>query len=423
MKTTSLAIAGGTPAFAHRPPRYPQFSEESLARLTEVLRTGPTQGLSKQNAVVGEFEDAMAEFHEVPHCLSASSGHGALQSALIGLEVTGGDEVVTSPYSWGASVSCILHNGAVPVFSDVDPETGLLDPDQVESSITSRTRAILVPHLYGQPTDMTRIMAVANRHDLAVIEDGSQAHGAKHDGRRLGSFGHASGYSINGVKPLATAEGGYMVTRDPDVYWKATISAQHAGRGELVGRASEPGFPDGLRPLIDSLVYTYRPNIASLVLALDQLTHVDELNDTRRENAMSFAEKLAASDLFRVPEYREADTPVFHMVTLNVAPRYVLQKPAILAALQAEGVPAVTYVEKGLHKSPRLSPAYAGPRVMWTEAIKASGTDPTKMDLPGCDAKVAGSIEIPWNYVERNEELVEDLATAFLKVEEDLQLD
>jgi dTDP-4-amino-4,6-dideoxygalactose transaminase len=417
VNTTELAIHGGRPAFAHKAPRYPRFSAHAFERLVEVISGGPTQGLSRQHPIVGEFEEALAAFHEVPHCLSASSGHGALQSALIGLEVTGGDEVITSPYSWGASVSCILHNGAMPVFCDVDAETGLIDPDQLEACVTSRTRAVLVPHLYGQPSDMTRIMEFANRHDLVVIEDGSQAHGARHDGRRLGSFGHASGFSINGVKPLATTEGGYLVTRVPDVYWKATLSAQHAGRGELIGRASEEGFPDELRQFIDSLVYTYRPNLTSLILALDQLPQLDELNSIRRANAESLRDKIKQLEFFSMPEYSANDAAVFHMVTLNVTNRDAGARDRVLRALQAEGVPAVTYVEKGLHKSPRLSPTYSGPRVMWTETIRASGQDPTKAALPGCDAKVASSFEIPWNYVERNEDLVADIANALEKIE------
>lgn len=386
-----------------------------------MLADGPTQGLSKQHPEVGEFESRLARFHGVEHCLSASSGHGALQSALIGLEMTDGDEVITSPYSWGASVSCILHNGAVPTFCDVLPDTGLMDPDRLQDALSPRTRAILVPHLYGQPADMTAIMKFARKHDLWVIEDGSQAHGARHAGRPIGSFGHAAGFSINGVKPLASAEGGYLTTRLEDVYWKATISCQHAGRGELIGRASEPGFPDDLRGYIDSLVYTYRPNIVSLVLALDRLPHLEEENNARRANAHLLRRLLKDSELFAFPFYSDDDHQVFHMVTLNVR-RLVrgVGRDEVLGALQAEGVPAVAYVERGLNLSPRMSPKWSGPRVMWTESIRRSGQDPTQLRLPGCEEKVATSIEIPWNYVHRDDDLVADMAAAFKKVEANL---
>lgn len=423
MTIAKLALHGGTPVFTKKAPAYPVFSQAALDRLTAALTAGPVQGLSKQHPVVGEFERVLAEYHGTPHCLSASSGHGALQSALIGLGITGGDEVITSPYSWGASVSCILHNGAIPAFCDVSPETGLIAPETLESALTPRTRAILVPHLYGQPVNMTAVMRFADEHDLYVIEDGSQAHGSRHAGQRIGSFGHASGFSINGVKPLASTEGGYLLTRLPEVYWNATISAQHAGRGELIGRASEAGFPEELRPLIDTLVYTYRPNITSLILALDQLPRLDEYNAARRHNADLLREALADSELFAFPAYGDDDYVVYHMVTMNVRTAGTdVDRDEALDALRAEGVPAVTYVEKGLNLSPRLSPHYAGPRVMWTDAIRNSKVDPNALELPGCEHKVATSIEIPWNYFRRDDELVLQLVEAFRKVEANIDL-
>lgn len=413
-----LAISGGEPAHTLPAPRYPTFEAGVHDRIRQMLTDGPTQGLSKGHPVVREFEERLAAFHAVPHCLAASSGHGALQSALIGLELTDGAEVLTSPYSWGASVSCILHNGAVPAFVDVSPETGLIDPERLHEGLTSRTEAILVPHLYGQPTDMTAVLAFAERNGLAVIEDGSQAHGARHRGRPIGSFGDAAGFSTNGVKPLATTEGGYMVTRHDEVYWKATLSCQHAGRGELIGRASEPGFPDELRPWIDSLVYTYRPNLATVILALERIDHVDTENAARRRNAERFRDLAREFESIELPDYEPHDDCVFHMVTMNYDERVLgVSRDTFLAALQAEGVNAVAYVEKGLHRSPRLSPEWAGPRVMWTAAIRASGVDPNAVELPGCDAKVARSIELPWNFPHDDAELVASIAGAVRKLE------
>lgn len=380
------------------------------------------QGLSKGHPVIAELEERLAEYHGVEHVLAASSGHGALQSALIGLEITGGDEVITSPYSWGASVSCILHNGAVPTFVDVLPDTGLIDPDALDAALTPRSRAILVPHLYGQPADMTAITAFADTHGLVVIEDGSQAHGARHRGRRVGAFGVAGGFSTNGVKPLATTEGGYMVTHQADVYWNATISGQHAGRGELIGRASEPGFPDELRGYIDTLVYTYRPNLVTALLTLDRLPHLEEENAARRRNAEAFFRGMAGVKSVSWPTYDLADECVFHMVTLNFDAGHAgVSRDTFLAALNAEGVPAVAYVGNGLHKSPRLSPRWRGPRVMWTETIRRADLDPTATQLPGCDQKVARSVEIPWNLFEDDARFAASLARAFTKVEEGLE--
>jgi dTDP-4-amino-4,6-dideoxygalactose transaminase len=416
-----LALMGGAPAHTRRNPKYPTFTAAAFDRVRAELESGPTQGLSKGHPVIAEVEEALARYHGVPLALCTSSGHGALQSALIGLEITGGDEVLTSPYSWGASASCILHNNAVPVFVDVLPDSGLIDPDQLAGALTPRTTAILVPHLYGQPADMTRIMAFADRHGLAVIEDGSQAHGARHRGVRVGAFGQASGFSTNGVKPLATTEGGYLLAREAGPYWKATISGQHAGRGELIGRASEPGFPDELRPWIDSLVYTYRPNLVTAILTLDRLPFLDDENAARARNARRLFEALDGIASVTWPRIDPEDVCAFHMVTLNFRPEVAgVSRDVYLAALNAEGVGAVGYVANGLHHSPRLSPDWDGPRVMWTETLRRAGADPTRAELPNCDNKVANSIEIPWNIAVDDEALIASMASAFLKVEEQI---
>src|SRR5690606_16574628 len=216
-------------------------------------------------------EHTIATWHAVERCLTTASGHAALHACLLGLEITAGAEVITTPYSWGASTSPILHNGAVPVFADVDPHTGLLDPSSVAEVIGPRTEAILVTHIYGQPADMTALRQLADAHGLALIEDGSQAHGARHRGRRVGGFGHAAGFSCMGGKLLATTEAGYLVTDRDDVYWKAILSCQHAGGTEHPGRTAEPGFPSDLLPFSDSLNYTYRLGIINAVLLVEQL--------------------------------------------------------------------------------------------------------------------------------------------------------
>ncbi|HET6507833.1 MAG TPA: aminotransferase class I/II-fold pyridoxal phosphate-dependent enzyme [Baekduia sp.] len=418
---SALALLGGPVEHRRTAPKYPRFTAAAYDRVREALDRGPMQGLSKGHPIIAELEERLAAYHDVELALATSSGHGALQSALIGLEITGGDEVLTSPYSWGASVSCILHNGAVPVFVDVSPETGLIDPSALAAGLTSRTRAILVPHLYGQPADMTAIMSFAEAHGLVVVEDGSQAHGARHRGRRVGGFGEAGAFSTNGVKPLATTEGGYLVTRVADVYWKATISGQHAGRGELIGRASEPGFPDELRQHIDSMVYTYRPNIVTALLTLDRLPYVDAENAARRRNASALFAALDGVGSVSWPSHDAQDECVYHMVTLNFDAEHAgVSRDTYLAALNAEGVPAVAYVANGLHRSPRLSPSYDGPRVMWTETLRRAGVDPNAAELPGCDEKVARSIEIPWNHFEDDPESMASLARAFAKLEEGL---
>ena len=308
-------------------------------------------GLGRAHPWIDAAERAIAEWHGVDHCLTTSSGHASLHAALMGLQITGGAEVITTPYTWGASTSPILYNNALPVFADVDPERGLLDPDSVREAIGPRTEAILVTHIYGQPANMTALCKVASEHGLALIEDGSQAHGAKHRGKRVGGFGDAAGFSCMGGKLLATSEAGYLVTGRDDVYWNAVISCQHAGGTEHAGRADEKGFPSDLRP-VHRLASPHLPHQRA---ERDPPGSPARASSTRRtptgsQNRAWFVEGIDGVGSVSVPEYPDGE-PVYHIVTLNfVAEHAGISKQTYLAALQAEGVLCLQ-----LHRRPHAS--------------------------------------------------------------------
>jgi dTDP-4-amino-4,6-dideoxygalactose transaminase len=417
----ALALLGGSPVGAPKPWTYPAFTAEARERVDQLLATGDIVGLSKAHPAILEAETAIAAWHGVPHCLLTSTGHASLHAALIGLEVTGGDEVITSPYTWGATVSPILHNGAVPIFADVLPDTGLLDPAAIEAAITPRTRAIMVPHLYAQPADMTRICEIAERHSLVVVEDGSQAHGARHRGRLVGSFGDAAGFSCMGKKLLAAFESGYMVTRHPEVYWKAGIACQHPGASDAPGRTAEPGFPDELNQFVDTLLYTYRGSTVNAVLLVEQLGKLEAENDARRANRDLLLEALDGVGSVSFPSYASEDEPAFHMITMNFDPEHAgISKQTYIDALVAEGIAVFSYIKRPLSRAPRLAADYAGPRVMWSEHLRRAHVDYASLELPGCEEKIARSIEINWNWIERAPDAVRTIADAFVKVEERL---
>ncbi|HVR75657.1 MAG TPA: DegT/DnrJ/EryC1/StrS family aminotransferase, partial [Planctomycetota bacterium] len=230
MSAKRLALLGGKPIGPVPPDQHPTFTKRAIGRVKRLLERGMTVGLGKHHPVILEAEEAIARWQGVKHCMVVSSGHASLQVALVGLEIEPGDEVITTPYSWGASTSCILHCGAVPVFTDVLPDTGLMDPRTIADRVSPRTRAILPVHIHGQPCDMPAIMKVARKHRIPVVEDGSQAHGAVVAGRSVGTFGDAAGFSCMGFKLLGTTEAGYLVTPHEDVYWKAALCSQHMGR-------------------------------------------------------------------------------------------------------------------------------------------------------------------------------------------------
>ena len=416
MDATKLAILGGEPAVTASSEQFPRFSHEAIKRVVELLEGGVSVGLNKTCPEIEEAEKAIAEWQGVEFCLGVSSGHAALHSSLIGLEITSGDEVITTPYTWGASISCILHNNAIPVFADVDPETGLLDPATIESRISSRTRAILPVHIYGQPANMTAIREIADKHDLVIIEDGSQAHGAIHKGKKVGQFGDAAGFSCMGRKLLASTEAGYMITPHEEVYWKGAMGGQH------LGRSPEPDFPDSLRPYIDSLMYTYRLSTINAVLLVEQIKKIDAENEARQKNVGIFRHAMEGVESVSIPNYPEDDRPVYHMLTMNFDPKIAgIQRSTYIKALNAEGVNVFCYVPAPILTWRRLQwQAYDGPKVMWMETLKQNQIDYSLVEVPNCETKVAHSLEMKWNYIEADEVRLQQLASAFYKVEENL---
>lgn len=417
-----LALLGGAPVRTAAPRQYPVWSEESKRRVARLLDDGVALGLSRDQPEIGAIERALADFHGVPWALGTSTGNGALHAALIGLELTAGDEVMTSPYTYGVSISCILQNNAIPTFADVIEGTGLIDPQSVRERITDRTRALLVPHILGNPADMTALCAIADEHGLKVIEDGSQAHGARHRGQRIGSFGDAAGFSANGVKPIAATEAGFMLTKHDDVYWKAVVSTQHAGMGELPGRGSEPGFPDELRVAIDWLIYSYRLTPVNAALMLGCLERVDPDNDVRRRHLELLREGIEDLSCVSIPDLlHEDDESAVHQALLRFhADAAGVSKETYLRALNAEGLYSYTYLQRPVHRAPRLSPDWSGPRVMWTENLKRANYDPTKLEFPHAENQVKNHFNLIWNYIDYEPDFIRGMVDVFVKVEENL---
>jgi dTDP-4-amino-4,6-dideoxygalactose transaminase len=232
----------------------------------------------------------------------------------------------------------------------------------------------------------------------------------------VGQFGDAAGFSCMGGKLLASSEAGYMVTPHEQVYWQAAMAGQH------MGRSPEAGFPDALRPYVDSLVYTYRLNPLNAVLLTEQLTKIDAENEARRVNVATFRAAMEGVRSVSFPTYPEGDRPTYHMVTMNFDPEIAgVARSTYMQALRAEGVPIFAYVPAPIPQWSRLHwQDYDGPRVMWTETLRRSGIDYALADVPNCERKVARSLELSWNYVDVDEANMNRLAAAFEKVEENL---
>lgn len=210
---------------------------------------------------VEEFEDAFARESGATHALALSSCTAALHTALMAADIGPGDEVIVSPYSWGQSVSPVLFVGATAVFADICSETLTLDPESVENRLSSKTRAIIPVHLFGNPADLDTICRIAQRRGLHVISDAAQAFGALSKGRKIGSLGNAACFSLGRGKAVFGGEGGVLVTNNQSLYERAMAISQHP----LRAFRQITGAPDFL--LSDEVNWNYRIHPLAAVLA------------------------------------------------------------------------------------------------------------------------------------------------------------
>ncbi|NES02113.1 MAG: DegT/DnrJ/EryC1/StrS family aminotransferase [Okeania sp. SIO2F4] len=213
----------------HIPPldltqQYKIIGEEINTKVQEVLASGRYIG----GSIVDDFEQQFANYINVPHCVSCNSGTDALFLALRAVNIGLGDEVITTPFTFFATAEVISAVGATPIFIDIDPQTFNLDIQQLEAAITEKTKAILPVHLFGQPVDMTRLMAIARQYNLIVIEDCAQATGAEWQNQKVGTFGDIGCFSFFPTKNLgAFGDGGALTTNNPAIATQVRILKNH----------------------------------------------------------------------------------------------------------------------------------------------------------------------------------------------------
>ncbi len=212
-----LAIYGGTPIIqpgeVKNWPPVDKTDEELIIKALHV----PQQSCS---VYTKQLEEEFCEFNGNKFAYFTNCGGSALQMCIAGCGIGAGDQVIVTAYTWPSSASCIIHNMAVPVFVDIDPETFLIDPNKIEAAITPRTKAILVVHLHGLCCDMDPIWALAKKYNLKIIEDACQAHNAFYNGRKAGTLGDCAAFSFNQNKCLTAGEGGLFVTNDEEIFMR-----------------------------------------------------------------------------------------------------------------------------------------------------------------------------------------------------------
>lgn len=330
-KRSAPAVLGGEPVHTTGWSEWPIWREgEDEKRVLEVLRSGTWS----RAGVVTEFEKKWAETVGAKRCLTLVNGTNALMTSLIQLDVGGGDEVLLPPYTFISSASAILATGAMPIFVDVDPETFQIDPDKIEAKITSRTRAIMPVHICGFPADMHRIMSIAKKHNLVVVEDACQAWKAEIDHKQVGTFGDAGCFSFQNSKNIPIGEGGAIVSND-DAFIDRCFSYHNFGiaYGSMVDIVGSNIVIPGNK---------LRMTEYQAAIGLAQLVRFEEQSQTRSSNAEYLREKI--KDLPGIEPYRLYDNvtrAAYHLFPFRYKKEAFkgLSRADFLKALRAEGVP------------------------------------------------------------------------------------
>ncbi len=310
-------------------PVWPQYGEEEREAVIRVIDSNQLFA----DREVRRFEEQFADYVGVDYALGLGNATEGLHLALAALDVGEGDEVIVTPYSWISSASCVLMQNAVPIFSDIEPLSLGLCPEDVESKITPRTKAIILVHMFGYPARVAEFVDLAERYGIALIEDASHAHGATVGDRKAGSFGSIAVFSLHQRKALSVGDGGILCTDSPEIY-------------EKVRRLRSFGHHE--------LSFNYRMSEFAGALGQVALKKLDLQNATRSENAGHLADHLSDSLEYNVRLSESDRSSVFYAALIDVDPQ-VEGLDAKLEYLQGLGIP-IRKTWSLLHLHPHFNP-------------------------------------------------------------------
>lgn len=306
--------------------QYQMIKEEIKIAIDEVLESG--------NYIMGptvkKFEESLAEYCGVKYAIGVANGTDALLLTLDALGIGPGDEVITTPFTFFASAEVVSQLGATPVFVDIDPDTYNLDVTKLEAAITSKTKAIIPVHIFGQPTDMDEIMEIANKYNLYVVEDACQAIGATYKGKKVGSIGNAGCFSFFPTKNLGGyGDGGIIVTNDEELARKVQILRVHGS------------YPKYYHSMIG---YNSRLDALQAATLQVKLKYIDQWNQKRREKADFYSQSLKGLPI-QLPFIKAEREAVYHL--------YIIQteyRDELIQYLKENGISSGIYYPVPLHR-------------------------------------------------------------------------
>ncbi len=358
----------------------PNIDSADIAAVVRVLKSGQLS-LGEQTE---KFEHELARFVGAKYAAATSSGTSALHLAVVSSGIKQGDEVITSPFSFVASTNCFLYEKAIPKFVDIDPETFNLDPNKIEAAVTRKTKAIVGVDIFGYPAEWQRILAIAQKHHLTVIEDAAEALGAKYQGKRLGSLGHPTVFAFYPNKQMTTAEGGALVTDDRRQY-KLVKGLLNQGRG-----------PDmnWLKHLY--LGYNYRMTEIQAALGRSQLKKLESFLLKRNQVAGWYRERLIrvpGVNLLKADDKNHQRSWFVYVINLDKN----LNRDKVMKKLLAAGIPTKAYLPS-IHLQPYM---------------KQFGFKPG--DFPVSEAVSASTLALPF-YTQMKEATVDFVCQKLAKI-------
>lgn len=345
-------------------PDYPAIRDEVEAGLREVMETG--RFVLGPNVLA--FEEAVAVRLGTAAAVGCASGTDALHLALRALGIGADDEVITTAFTFRATAEAISHAGAEPVFADIDPGSLNLDPAAVESLIGSRTRAILVVHLFGRPAAMGALREIADDHGLYLVEDCAQAFGARWDGREVGALGDAGCFSFYPTKNLAAfGDGGLITVADPTVADRLRALRNHG--------------PD------DGVGFNSRLDEMQAVVLRARLPRLDAANDARRRLAAGYARELGDLPGLELPGEGTGERHVYHLYTVLSDHRDDLRR-----ALADAGIGTGVYYQRPLHRDPAFAACRAGVLPVTEAASRRCLSLPMHSGVQGADVRRVAAV-------------------------------
>ncbi len=330
----------------------PKIGEEEVEAVVKVLRSGLLTHALGAGPMVTQFEQKFAEFARVKHAIAVNTGTAALHSAVVDAGVKQGDEVILPSFTFVATAEAVVMASGKPFFVDIDPETYNISPEGIEKAITKRTRAIMPVDLYGLPADMQPIREIADEHDLLIIEDAAQAHGATYKKKPAGVLADAACWSLYASKNITTGEGGVITTDNDDT-------------AETVRSIRTHGEKQKYKSLM--LGYNYRMSEIQAAIGCVQLEKLPTFLAKRRGNAKRLTEILEKTDKLQLPNEPKGCSHSWYLYTVRLKDSAEEKRNRIVDGLRKKGIGAEVYYVNPVHLMPYYSKTFGKHRLPETE--------------------------------------------------------